>query len=346
MSDYRRYHKKTKKDRRRRTKRFNLAVGIVTAAAVAAVVFGFAWHSYRQKQNEVGYEDASADSSQSGGAITYNGQKYVPNDHLSNYLFIGVDSSTSLSDSVVTRPSYGGQADAIYLLSYDRVKKTRKTFAIPRDSMTDIEVFSLDGNSLGFSKDHLSLQYAYGDGKAKSCQLMATAVSKLFLGQKIVGYTAVNLESIPHLTELVDYVDVTVPNDSLASVNPNWKKGSVAHLTANNTEQFVRYRDTNVSQSALTRMDRQIAFATAFEDRVKALQSEDSSTVSDIYDGLKSYMVTNMDADDFLNLEQARASGKMTTIPGKGTTGDIYDEYHIDQNKLYDLIVRNFYKKA
>lgn len=344
MSGYHKYHKETKEERRRRRKRFNLTVGLIAAAAVAAAVFGFTW--YHRQNREVGYEDAPADSSENDGAITYNGQKYVPNDHLSNYLFIGVDNSASLSDSMVTRPGNSGQADAIYLVSYDRVKKTRKTFAIPRDSMTEIEVFSLDGESLGTSKDHLSLQYAYGDGKAKSCRLMETAVSKLLLGQKIRGYTAINLESIPHLTELVGYVDVTVPDDSLTSVDPSWTKGTTIRLTPDNTEKFVRYRDTRVSQSALTRMNRQIAFISAFADRVEALQKEDSSTVSDIYGGLKNYMVTDMDADDFLNLEKAGSAGEITTIPGEGKTGDGFDEYEVDQDKLYDLIVRNFYRKA
>lgn len=343
MIDHR-YHKKTKRERRRNRRIRILSILLIAAGICGCCVF-FLLRERRQNRNS-GYEYAEAASDAGDGVITYNGKKYVPDSHLSNYLFLGIDSSTSLSDSSEAQPGEGGQADAIYLVSYDRAEKTRKTFAIPRDSMTEIETFSPAGNSMGFARNHLSLQYAYGDGKRESCRLMETAVSKLLMGLEISGYTAINLESIPHLTELVGYVDVTVPDDSLASADPAFKKGATVRLTPNNTEFYVRSRDTGVSQSALTRMNRQMTYITAFANRVKELQAEDSSTVTRVYEGLSSYMVTDMTSDLFLNLEQAKSRGSIETIPGKGTEGLHYDEYEIDQDGLYEMMIRNFYQEA
>lgn len=289
-------------------------------------------------------DDAYAGSSESDGSvITYNGKKYTLNDHLSNYLFIGVDSDVSLTSGESSTPGNGGQADAIYLVSYDRKEETVKVFAIPRDTMTQIESFSPDGNSLGYARNHLSLQYAFGDGKRKSCELMETAVSSLFLNLKIDGYTAINLQSISHLTQLVGYVDVVVPDDSLADVDPVFQKGATVRLTSENTEEFVRSRDTDESQSALVRMNRQKVYIKAFVQRVQELQSSDAGTVTDIYEGLQDYMLTSMSNDIFLNLAEGTQEGDIETIPGKGVQGDVYDEYEVNQDELYDMIIKNFY---
>lgn len=175
---------------------------------------------------------------------------------------------------------------------------------------------------------------------------MKTAVSKLFLNQSITGYTAINISSISHLVDLVGYVDVVVPDDSLSDVNPEFQKGKAVRLTSENAEQFVRSRDTDESQSAIVRMNRQKVFIRAFAQRVKELQSEDASTVTDIYEGLQDYMITSMSNDIFLDLAQATENGDIETIPGEGTQGDVFDEYEVDQDGLYDMIIKDFYVEA
>lgn len=339
-----RYYKKTKQDRKRQKRTVILVGCLVGAALVVGCILYFLQERARQHR-EIGYADADAASQAAGGTVVYNGVTYAPNDHLSNYLFLGVDSRASMGSGTAAAPGNAGQADAIYLVSYDRVEKTRRVIAIPRDSMTEIETFSPDGTSLGFAKTHLSLQYAYGDGRAKSCRLMETAVSKLLLGVQMNGYVAVNLESIPYLTELVDYVDVTVPDDSLADVDPAFQKGATVRLTADNTEEFVRTRDIDVSQSAITRMNRQMAYITGYANRVRELQQEDSGTVTRIYEGLSSHMVTNMTSDIFLDLETAENTGEIETVPGEGQTGDAFDEYIVDQDQLYEMILKDFYNE-
>ena len=44
-------------------------------------------------------------------------------------------------------------------------EKEITVIAIPRDTMTEIEMFDQSGKSLGKTTDHISLSYAYGDGK-------------------------------------------------------------------------------------------------------------------------------------------------------------------------------------
>lgn len=48
-----------------------------------------------------------------------------------------------------------------------------------------------------------------------------------------------------------------------------FKNGSQVTLDGTNTEIFVRYRDINVHQSAIARMERQQVFIKAFEEAAK-----------------------------------------------------------------------------
>ena len=69
----------------------------------------------------------------------WEGREYTYNDHLSNYLLIGVDNREPVETSVGRADA--GQADALYLVSWDRVENTLTMITIPRDSMTNIETF-------------------------------------------------------------------------------------------------------------------------------------------------------------------------------------------------------------
>ena len=102
--------------------------------------------------------------------VVYDGKKYQYNEHLSNYLFLGID-KREVTDKE-KNPGTAGQADSILLVSYDRVKNTIKCISIPRDTMTFIRTFSQEGVDLGKYQDHLNIQYAFGDGKDKSCILV------------------------------------------------------------------------------------------------------------------------------------------------------------------------------
>ena len=103
----------------------------------------------------------STDYNESGreNVVEYDGKKYQYNEHLSNYLFLGVD-KREVSDEE-KNPGTAGQADSILLVSYDRVKNTVQCISIPRDTMTFIRTFSQEGVDLGKSQDHLNIQYAF-----------------------------------------------------------------------------------------------------------------------------------------------------------------------------------------
>lgn len=285
------------------------------------------------------------DLSQNSDIVEYKGETYRYNDHLSNYLFLGIDTRETV-DTYQSQAD-AGQADAIFLVSMDRATEKIKVLFIPRDSMTRIEVFNPYGQSLGETTDHLNIQYAFGDGKEKSCELMKTAVSNMLDGLPIQGYCSMNMDGISVITDFVGGIQLTIPDDSLADVNPEYKKGAVVDITGETAEQFVRYRDIDKTQSALVRQERQKTFLQALVQKAQEKAGEDAGFVTGLYDSVKSYTVTNMGNDIFAKLLAASQNGitDTETVPGEGTHGENFDEYHIDEDALSDLIISMFYEK-
>lgn len=272
--------------------------------------------------------------------------KPIYNEHLSNYLFLGIDTRNPVE--TYEAQADAGQADAIFLVSLDRVTKDIQVLTIPRDTIAEIETFTPAGKSLGKVKQHINIQYAFGDGRFKSCDLMKQAVSNLLYDLPIQGYCSLNMDGIPLLADLAGGVEVTIPDDSMFEVNPEFQEGASVTLTSDNVEQFVRYRDRTESQSALVRQEHQRIFLKAYLEKAREMQKQKNSFVKEMYHTLQPYMVTNMGNDLFVKLLEA--SGEKNpqeyTLPGEGAEGeDGYEEYHVDEDALHNLVLQMFYKQ-
>ena len=316
---------------------------------ILAAVFVGVYYLWKQTKTEsemkVSGQAERSQTQNDADTIEYQGSTYKYNDHLSNYLFMGIDTRENVDTYESQKDA--GQADSIFLVSMDRATEQLKVLFIPRDSMTKIEVFNPSGKSLGMTTDHINIQYAYGDGKQKSCELMKTAVSNMLDGLPIQGYCSMNMDGISVITDFVGGIQLTIPDDSLADVNPEYKKGAVVDITGETAEQFVRYRDIDKTQSALVRQERQKTFLQALVQKAQEKAGEDAGFVTGLYDSVKSYTVTNMGNDIFAKLLAASQNGitDTETVPGEGTHGENFDEYHIDEDALSDLIISMFYEK-
>lgn len=326
-------------------RRGRFAAVIIAGAAVLAVAgLGYAGIQ-KKKAAEAASAKATAEADGSN-TVTWQGKTYKYNQNLSNYLLLGVDKRTPAETRVGKADA--GQADALFLLSLNRKTKEMTMISIPRDTMTDVESFDLEGKSLGKSKDHISLSYGYGDGGAESCKLTQEAVSNLFYGLPIQGYLAMNLDGIPELTKSVGGLTVTVPNNSLEYEYPEFAEGAEVTLTEENTEVFLRSREVDESQSAIYRMERQKAFLDAFSKKAKECYEQNAKFAANLFVAIKPYTVTNISEDRLMKLFQTADEGDgytEWTVPGEGTQGLSYDEYHVDDDALYAKIMETFYQE-
>lgn len=323
-----------------------LAVIVIILVALLGIGY-FLWQQTQgvMKTGTSEEQSETASTAADQNTVEYEGNTYKYNDHLSNYLFMGIDSTEEVSEMESQQDA--GQADSIYVVSLDRATEQVQVLSIPRDTITEIEVFNPSGTSLGMTDNHINLQYAYGDGKEESCELMKTTVSKLLHDLPIQGYYSMNISGISEIGKLVGDVEIVVPDDSLEEYDPYFKEGATVVINGDNVEEFLRYRDSGKSQSALVRQQRQKTYLKALVPKLQEKTQTNSSFIGDLLDDIQPYTVTNMGNDVFVKLLNAAGNSTLETqtVPGEGVEGQYYDEYHVDDDALYKLILSMFYNK-
>ena len=285
------------------------------------------------------------------GQIRYNGKTYQYKDNLMNILCLGIDSRDGIAKEKT--PGKAGQADCVILAVLDDEAKTIQLINISRDSMVPVHVYATDGSFVEDRTEQLTLQYAYGNGRDWSCQLMEQAVSDLFYGLPIHGYCALSMNSIASLNDTVGGVTVTVPEE-LAELKPKlFTAGETITLKGNRANEFVRARAVNSPDVASNnkRIARQKAYAVAFVNQLKQGMKEDMTLPVKLYQTAEKQMVTSLSLDQavYLCTEYMNCSfdtDNIYTIDGAVTMGEKYAEFNVDDDALYQMILDIFYEEV
>ena len=313
-------------------------LGIVTVLLVT-VVGVLAYRMQQDKKKEKIKYDGYTDENQETNYITYKGEKYKYNYNLRTVLFMGVDKEGEIEEKKV---GDGGQTDSLVLFAMDTEKKTTQALSVSRDTMTDIRTYDMSGEFLSTERAQLALQYAYGDGKAKSCVLTREAVSNLLYQTPVNSYVALTMEGFSRIADELGGIRITVPQD-YTHINPAFKKGETITLNGKMAEQYVRYRDTSASGSNNERMERQSQF---IETLVKQLQinMKEKKDAVHLYRKMKPYMVTDISEEELEKMINYEFEGKVEKVPGTVQKGEKYDEFIVDNEKLKEKVINMFYK--
>lgn len=325
---------------------------------MVALIIGawFVWYSYRLYQERLSTE---ARISQSGSyevadsidwkVVEFQGKTYERNPSVKAILFMGVDTSGEMVEKMALE---GGQADTVLLAAHNTAEKSLRILMIPRDTMTPITLTDLSGNVLGKDTQHITLAYAYGDGRELSCERMSEAVSELLDGLPMDGYMAMNTSMIGQLNDLAGGVTVTIEVDGLEKRDPALTKGSTVTLNGRQAEIFNRYRDITVDNSALNRISQQAQYIEAYLEAVKTQAAKDDQTIVRIMDLVESDMITNLGKPQYMEMAMAILNGKQTlggndilVLPGESVVTDWFDEFHHDPAETRQMVLDLFYRE-
>ncbi len=279
--------------------------------------------------------------------IWHAGKAYRYNEDLITILCMGIDQSSKVIEQKEDVSGESGQADAIFLLVMDPVQNKIKIIGISRDTMTDIKVFDYKGNYLGESVNHLGLAYAFGDGKKTSCQYMVDAVSNLFYGIPINAYVTLNMASVATINDAVGGVSIYVQED-LTRADAGFKAGTTVTLRGKQALQYIRWRDTSVPDSNSARILRQKQYIVSFMNQaIKAVKNDVTLPIT-LYQNLTDEMVTNIGVDKAVYLatqalEMTLDESGIATLKGTPVQGSVYDEFYVDDDALYELVLNTFY---
>lgn len=283
------------------------------------------------------------------GQIFHNGEIWQYNKDILTFLCMGVDARAGVTDEKV--PGRGGQADAILLIVADPHKESIQVLNINRDSMVDIEIYDTDGGYAGTEERQIALQYAYGDGRVGSCELMEKAVSNLFYGIPIHGYAALDMESIPTLNDSVGGIEVTVPED-MTKYKSGWSKGATVSLSGDDALLYIREREDESKElgSNLKRIERQKQYMSAFVNQLKTKTKSDITFPVSLYGKVQKHMVTSLSVDEITYLATTLlgydfSMDNVHGIRGKMAMGEKNEEFYVDEEALRTLIIEIFYER-
>ena len=273
--------------------------------------------------------------------VVYQGKKYRYNSDLELILFMGVDKSEPIS--LQNHAGAGGQADTLLLAVLDREQKKVQMVSVSRDTMTDVKIYDESGEYLATEHAQIALQYAYGISAKRSIQMTKEAVSNLLYEVPIRSYVSLNVEGIAPIVDAMGGVTLTIPED-YTMIDPAFTQGSVFTLNGAQAEAYVRYRDQAVTGSNTQRMERQNEFLLALFQQLNHAGLKSQEGFQRIFDSAGDYLETDLTAKEMQRLSEYDFQTEIITLPGEMQAGTEHDEYVIDDEKLYDLVLKLFYK--
>lgn len=287
------------------------------------------------------------------GWIRYEGKDYSYNSDILTFLFMGIDKEEK--EAASGEYPDGGQADALFLLVLNPHDNAMKLIPINRNTMTAVEIYDEQGNRQNTVTAQICIQHGFGDGGKESCEYQVKAVRRFFYGIPINGYLAVDMDVISEVVELAGGVDLEVLEDIRNGQREViLRQGEQAHLTGEQVYWYVRYRDSDSRLSADRRLERQGQFLTVFIDRVRQMSRQDVTAPLKIYNEIADRAVTDITADEVVYLATIAGgyhfdAGQIMTIPGESISGEEntesdYDEFYVDENAFYEMILDVFYE--
>ena len=285
-----------------------------------------------------------------GDLVIYKGHKYQYNENITNILFMGVDKDNLDSKDTKLKMRGAGQSDTIFLAAMDTSSGKVTLVNVPRDIMTYVRSYDKDGKYDGKKLRQICLAYAYGDGKKKSCENVAYAVSKVLYGVPIQSYMSIDLSAISILNDAIGGVNVQVIGD-LTSTDPALKEGTNVTLLGGQAETYVRSREFEPLDANLKRMQRQQQYVTSYIQKALQEMKSDLTLPLDLLNLVSDNSVTNLSASKITYLAtkvsgSSFSSDNIYSIDCKikeGETG--YAEYYPDETELFEMVLKVFYKQ-
>ena len=331
----------------RHNKKFAAAAALLCIVVLSAGGF-FLLHSQKEQSRLHVTAGNSVDMKGGYRTITWKDKEYQYNSLITTILYAGLDSTDPLKASETY--SNKARADSVSVVILDKKKKKMSILALNRDTMTEIRRYTRTGEDMGTYVSHLGYAYSYGDGGEVSCEDLKEAVEKL-LGISIDEYAVTNQSSITSINDLVGGVTVTVPNDDLAAMYPELKKGAVVTLDDSNVKDFLQHRDTAADFSNEGRIERQQAYVTAYVDLLKDRLASEPDQLWQEIGQMNDYLQTSITKNKYLSLARLLEKVSFTDADyyrptGKDSAGELHDQFYVDEDALRQLVIDLFYEEV
>ena len=274
--------------------------------------------------------------------ITRNGVDYFPRQDITIIMMLGIDEFGPVRDS----GSYNndGVADVVMLLIFDETNEECRVLSLNRDTMLEMPVLGIGGKPAGTLYGQLGLSHTYGSGLTDSCENTRKAVSDFLYGINIDYYVSANMDAIPILNDAVGGVQVTVVDD-FSQIDPSIAMGEVT-LQGEQAIHFVRTRRGLGDQLNVSRVERQKEYMDGLLDAIGSKLEQSDTFALTTYEAVSPYIVTDCSVNTLTGMMDRYTNYPVVEIispEGENVLGEEYYEFHVDAERLDDLILRLFY---
>lgn len=348
------HHGKRHRHRHRRKRKMPLILRIfivlIAIIFAAVAIIGGTYLYMREKgHNTLVVEPANPKYEET---IIYNGHTYVYDKNKVAFAFIGVDQENITPDED-TLIGNSGQADTDIVGVIDTNTGEISVITIPRDTMVDIDLYTVGGEFVRTENMQLCLAYAYGDGGTSSCENVTTAISRILANVPVEKYFALDLSGIAPLNDAVGGVTVTSLYDFPAQ---GVYKGDTVTIRGDFAETYVRQRNMDSIDASLNRTERQTQYIKAYVEQLRKAVTSDFSVVSQLYNTASEYSQTNISLSEVTYLASVVLSNGVSdftqyTLEGEmrasdTATEDVFAEYYVDEDSVMDVVVNCFYEQV
>lgn len=158
--------------------------------------------------------------------------------------------------------------------------------------------------------------------------------------------SALYLNGLRALNDAVGGVRVTILEE-LDYKDPAMQKGAEVTLDGRMAERYIRARE-RTPQGNLNRMERQKQYVKALMKKAMEQIKKNPESILDIYNSIKSEVVTDLTTGEMLYLATAAANmtiaPEIRTVPGEvRMSADNYVQYDIDEAGLLELLLSVYY---
>lgn len=287
------------------------------------------------------------------GWIKQGDKIYAYNEDILTFLFMGIDKDEDVEE--VEEGTDGGQADALFLLVLNPHSRLIQVIGINRNTMADVDIYNEEGAYVTTATAQIAIQHGFGNGVEESCGYQQKAVQRLFYNLPVHGYAAVHMNAIISLTDMIGGIEL----DSLEDVGSAFEGKSKGELVIRKNEHvvldgekaysYVRYRNIKIEGSADRRLERQQQFLGEFIRKAKAQTAKDITLPVKMYQAVTEQMVTDVTVDEVAYLASTAMDyrfdkSQFYSLKGETVKGEKYEEFYVDEDALYELILDIFYE--
>ena len=332
---------------KKRTKVFLIILSIILAIAL---VLGSAFliltrlgkNRFHEGDTNISVNWAETDEDED--TITINGKSYTRNKNIVTVLFLGID-KTDVNEDM----GYGnnGQADCIFLAAIDTVKRRLTIIPISRETMVDVNTYTVGGAYSGTQNLQLCLAYANGKTPEESSKNVVNSVKRLLYGINISSYITVNLDGIGKFTELIGGVELNCI-EAMKIDGKDVAVGQKINLNGENALVYIQNRDDGL-ESNNRRMQRQKQFLTVLANKSSRLILDNFSRLGSYYREMTPYFYSDITLSQITYLVSSCITANMgdmiqyKSIEGTLNMGEEWVEFHPDKDSLLNTVLETFY---